>query len=401
MKKILFIISNLNIGGPQKSLLALCDKINYDKFEVTIAVINPGGSLKPFFNPNINFVEVPEIITALTVPAKKIGTSLFCCLKQNKIKMFICIIKSILKHLFLHKNMNNERQYLWRKFGKGLTRIEGEYDVAFGILGLSTYIVVDCVNAQQKYHWVRSDTRILKRNENIDSIYYRKLTGALAVSKECKNIFIEMYPFMKNRVKCFYNYIPVSFYKKIQVQTALNKEDINYIKILTVCRLDPLKGIDIAINACKILLQKGYNVKWYVLGDGKEKRKIKKEIRKNNLVDKFILLGFHLNTLDYIKDCDVFVHPSKTEGKSNVVDEAIYCNKPIVVTNYKTVKEQVQNRKTGLICDMNALAVAKKIEEILVNKELKKALVKNCMYEKRKDIDANLFFENLLSEEGK
>ena len=69
LKKILFVISNSSIGGPQKSLLALLDKINYNDFSVDLLILKPDGNLEEEFNENVRVLETPEIITAMTIPS--------------------------------------------------------------------------------------------------------------------------------------------------------------------------------------------------------------------------------------------------------------------------------------------------------------------------------------------
>ncbi len=396
--KLLFVISNISIGGPQKSLLALLDKIDYDVFDVSIYVLKPGGKLRDYFNKNARFLNTVDIITAATLPSENTIKYLKVFLKQRKFKMLSSALNSILNHIILQKNMNQQRQKFWNKFKNDLPKLEEQFDLAFGILGLSTYFVIDVVDATKKFHWIRSDTRILNRDIEIDADYYKKLNGALSVSLECAKIFEEMYPFMKRRIDVYYNHIPLSFYEKLDYDNSFMDTDDNFIKILTVTRLDPLKGIDLAIEACRILVQRGFKIKWLVLGGGKFRRQIEKLIIENRIQDSFILLGFQLNTLAFIKDTDIFVHSSRTEGKSNAVDEAKYVGKPIVVTNYDTVGEQIENNLTGLICRMSGVEIADSIEKIIRDSELRNMLIKNCKSHQDGTLEVTEFFSNLLAD---
>ncbi len=376
--KILFVISNINIGGPQKSLLALLDRIDYNLFDVSVLVMYPEGDLKSFYNKEVKFIEPPRIVTAATIPSRNTKEYLKVFLKEKRFDMFLGALKAIFNNVALKKIMNQERQKFWKKFGRTIPKLENTFDMAFGILGLSTYYIVDCVESEKKYHWIRSDTRILNRDIEIDSLYYSKLDGSLSVSKECGDIFVHIYPFMKDRVKVFHNYIPVSFYNKLDYDRKLIGSYQGYYKIISVMRLDPLKGIEMAIEACSILISKGYRIKWFVLGDGKHRSEVEKIIKANNLQESFILLGFQLNTLSLINEADIFVHPSRTEGKSNAVDEAKYAGKPIVVTNYETVGDQITDGVNGLICDMNGEAVAKSVERLILDETLRSKLSDAC-----------------------
>jgi glycosyltransferase involved in cell wall biosynthesis len=394
--KLLFIISNLNIGGPQKSLLALLDKIDYKYFDVCVYVIKKDGYLKNYFNKNVKIIEADDLIQATTLPSDNTFNHLLSFLRNGKFNMLIGALIAIFNHLILKKNMNQQRQQFWRKYNVVLPKYKENYDIAFGILGMSTYLMVDLFNSRKKFHWIRSDTRILNRDIEIDASYYKKLDGSLSVSSECADIFTDMYPFMKEKVEVFYNQIPLSFYNSLDFNGELMQVDEQEIRLITVTRLDPLKGIEMAIDACKILIDKGFSIKWFVLGDGKFRSEIEKMIEVKGLKTSFILLGFQLNTLSYINEADIFVHPSRTEGKSNAVDEAKFVGKPIVVTNYDTVGEQIEDGVTGVVCGMSGEEIANSIEEILKNKELKMKLIANCTASQDGTEDITNFFLNCL-----
>ena len=65
------------------------------------------------------------------------------------------------------------------------------------------------------------------------------------------------------------------------------------------------------------------------------------------------------------------------KGKSIALDEAKILNKPIVVTNFSTAKDQINDGVDGLITEMNSNAVAEGIEQLINDKKLKEILVNN------------------------
>lgn len=393
--KLLFIMSNIDIGGPQKSLLSLLDVIDYDKFDVSVCVLEPGGLLEGYYNKNVKFVKADDLVTAATIPSKRTLQHLKVFVAKRKLSMCLGAIGAILRHLIFKKNMNQERQRFWSKYAHYLPGLEGQFDLGFGILGLSTYFLVDCVNATKKYHWIRSDIRILNRVIDIDASYFRRVDGCLSVSSKCADIFEDIYPFMKGKIDVFYNYIPVSLYESLEYDESHMKLADESVKIVTVTRLDPLKGIELAIDACEILVSQGYKIRWFILGDGESRTQIQKMVEEKGVQESFVLLGFQINTLSFIKDADIFVHPSRTEGKSNAVDEAKFCGKPIVVTNYDTVEEQVEDNVTGIVCEMNGAAIATSIEKLITSIELRNKLSDNCIKCEGRIRDATQFFEEL------
>lgn len=393
MKKLLFVLNKCNIGGPQKSLLGLLENFDYSMFDVNVIALEPGGALEETFKTQTKLLPTDPLITAATLPINNTLKYLFVFIKNWKLRMFIFAVKAILSHLLFKKNMNQERQQFWAKFHDQFPKLLHEYDIAFGVsAGLTTYFIVDCVQSKKKYHWIRSDYRILNLNKKIENEYFHHIDGALSVSHQCKDIFIKEFPYMEGKVRVLYNKIPKLFYTEDKQEIKSLQNDKNYKNILTVCRLDPLKGIELAIDACAILLSRGLKINWYVLGDGKMRSKIEEMIAEKGISNHFILLGFHLNTLAYIQQCDIYVHPSRTEGKSNAVDEAKYAGKPIVATNYSTVTEQIEHGVTGIICEMDGEKLANAVENLLINEQLQQSLSSTCLTRFTDETDFSIFF---------
>lgn len=64
-------------------------------------------------------------------------------------------------------------------------------------------------------------------------------------------------------------------------------------------------------------------------------------------------LGKNLNPYPYICRCDLYVQPSRYEGKCVSVKEAQMLRKPVVITNYATANSQVENGVDGIIVTMD------------------------------------------------
>jgi glycosyltransferase involved in cell wall biosynthesis len=88
-------------------------------------------------------------------------------------------------------------------------------------------------------------------------------------------------------------------------------------------------------------------------------------------------LGLKSNPYAYISNASAFILPSFFEGKSISLEEAKLLHKPIVVTNFSSAKDQIENEVTGLIADMNATSIAEGLEQLLLNPSLQKDLTSN------------------------
>lgn len=396
--RVLFVLSELDIGGPQKSLLALLDRLDYQRIDASIYLMEPGGDLLPFVNEKVRVLDSDKLIHAATIPSHGTAQALLTLLAYGRVAMLSAVLLAIARHVLLGDDMNRHRQRIWRRFSSRMPHIKGSYDLVFGIQGLASYCAVDCVDARVRYHWIRSDTRVLARDEEIDADYYMKMQGALAVGEKPAGIFEEMYPCMRGRVRVFYNHVPVHLYQRMPADTGPLSACDGFVNLLTICRLDPLKGLDLAVEACRLLIDRGLRFRWFVLGEGSARPMVEQLIDATGVGSHFHLLGHQLNTLAFIEACDVLVHPSRTEGKSNVVDEAKFAGKPIVVTRYETVSDQVVDGVDGLVCDLTALAVADAIERLYQDVDLRSRL--GAANKGREDgvADVAAFFEALVEE---
>lgn len=124
------------------------------------------------------------------------------------------------------------------------------------------------------------------------------------------------------------------------------------------------------VDAAKILRECRINFQWFIIGEGEERKALEKQIREK-AVEKYVhLIGMRENPYPYIKYADIIVQSSRYEGKSVVLDEAKILEKPIVVTNYNSVEDQVLDGINGLICNMDAEGIAERIKDYIQNPEV-------------------------------
>lgn len=255
--------------------------------------------------------------------------------------------------------------------------MEKEYDVAVSyISGEQTYYLVDKVNAKRKITWVHNDYKTAHNPKKYDEPYFNKLDSIVTISKKCLEILNEEFPALKD--KCYYiDNITSSNVIKEKAKEFYPKEYNNDVwKLLSIGRLSEQKGFDLAISAARILKDKKINFKWFIIGSGNLKRNLQKQIEENDVCDCIELIGARENPYPYIKNCDILIQTSRYEGKSVVVDECKMLAKPMILTNYATVKDQIGNESEALIADMNPKGIAEKIELILKNDVLRKKMEK-------------------------
>lgn len=375
-KNILFAINNLNCGGAEKALISLLETIDYSMYNVDLFLFKHEGL---FFNKipeHVNLLEEPYEYKYFDMPIK---TSIKDCIKKGRIDIAYsrvcagCIFN-------LEKNKARCEQRVWKYISKSLKNLNKKYDVAIGYLEKNpVFFCIDKVNANKKIGFIHNDYDKLGMDPNIDLKYFEKLDKIVTVSEECANVLKQRFPMYKQKVEVMYNIVSPN------VINNMSLESIDFsnkgIKLISVGRLNHQKGFEMAIEACEILIQSGYDVKWYVIGEGEERAKLEKMINENDLQEIFILLGIKENPYPYIREADIYVQPSRFEGKSIAIDEAKILHKPIIVTNFSTAKDQILNKENGLIVEMNSQSIYEGIKKLINDQELRNKLIENLSKE--------------------
>jgi glycosyltransferase involved in cell wall biosynthesis len=134
---------------------------------------------------------------------------------------------------------------------------------------------------------------------------------------------------------------------------------------------------DIPVLSAK--LRKSFpDLRWYIIGYGNpsEEQKIKDNIINEGVADSVILLGKQTNPYPFIKACDVYVQPSRYEGKSITVREAQILCKPVVITAYPTAASQIQDGIDGVIVPLEIDACVSAMISFLKDKEKQREMMR-------------------------
>ena len=358
MRKILFVIPSMRIGGAEKSLVNLLNLIDLNKYDVNLLMFKPEGDLLQQIPSGIHILETePSLFYAY-----KCDKNVFSHKSGIRSEILRILSTGICKILY----GDCARQKRWIDFYRPLLpKHMGEYDVAIGYLeGDASYYVIDKVNAKRKILWVHSNFENIKKNEDaaVYREYFCKADRVVSISDKCVQILQDNYPDMKNKFMFLPNLtssVVLNNTANANINEEFSKDDFN---IVSVGRLTEAKGFDMAIDALKILKDHKVPVHWWIIGDGELRKCLEKQAKDNSVEEYLTFLAFKANPYPYMNKADLIVQTSRWEGKSVVLDEAKILGKPILATAYATVKDQVENGKEGVIVEMNAESIAKGVE---------------------------------------
>lgn len=374
MKKILISSFDLEVGGVERSLLSLLNNFDYMKFNIDLMLYSHSGELFDFLPQGPNLLD--EINKY-----KTFRMSVMDVILTGEISLgMVRILSKLRARLKSSPEVGySQMQYTWRYSLPFLPRIKEKYDVAISYLW-PHYFVADKVHANIKIAWIHTDYSTIDTDLKLDLSMWNKYDYIVAVSEECKNSFLKKYHQLKSKVVVIENINSPDLVRSMSLETVENPMKLDKrFKIVSVARLSHAKGIDLAVKAMRILQDKGYNdIVWYVVGYGGDESKIRNLITELGLEDCFVLLGKRINPYPYIKEADLYVQPSRYEGKAVTVTEAQILGKPVVITNYPTAKSQVRDLFDGYITGLSVEGIASGIENLINNSSLRYKIAQNA-----------------------
>lgn len=370
-KKVLFIISDMESGGFQKSLISLLQCFNYKKYDVDLLIMSPRG---------IFMEQIPEEVNIIK---GKISSEFFdsfpkCIWKLIKEKEYKLSIKRSIHFLISRFDKGIAAIYM----SKQIPAIHNEYNVAIDYNGQQIlYYMVDNIKSEKKITYFHSDYKKWRYYENADKKYYLKVDNIITISDICKESIDEIFPECNTKTKVIHNISSPKIINKLSVEECKVTFDRNYINVIMVGRPSKTKGYDFAIEACFNLKKDGYKIRFYSIGTSDEINNFKKMVHKLNLENEFLFIGETNNPYSFMRQADIYIHPSRFEGKSVAIDEAKILCKPIILTNFTTAKDHINNGINGLIVDMNTNGVYEGIKSLIDNKGLQDKFIENLSKE--------------------
>lgn len=364
MKKLLFVIYSMGYGGAEKSLVNLLNELPENTYEVDLLLFQKKGDFLMQLPSWVNVLDTPSDIERLYASLKKTGFSGY-----DKVLGTIC-------SRLARKTKKERAAFRWKYFySRKIRNLEKNYDVAAAYSGSECmYFIRDKVHADKKLVWIHNDYHTAGYSKGDDLPYFADMDGIISVSRECVDVLKEEFPQYQERIYCIENITSSVVIRKRAELFVPEEYTKNRINLLSIGRLHPQKGFDLAIEAAEILKNRGINFCWFVIGEGSLRDNLKQQIQKHGVEEQFVLLGTRNNPYPYIKHCTFVAQTSRYEGKSVVLDETKILAKPIVATDYPTVRDQITEDKEGIIAEMTADGIADAIQRMLSEHDLRQSI---------------------------
>lgn len=394
-KKILINIHYLEIGGAETSLIGLLHSLTPENFNVDLLINDPRGELMKYIPDWVNIIPVPKSYNYIERPIKD-------TLKAGQLKIVFARLYSKYKFSkYFKKNKPKDGNAIFGYVGKYTSKVLpalkylGEYDVAISYVTPHN-IVADKIRAKRKLAWIHTDYSKVDVNADLELPVWNSYNYIVSISPDVTKAFLSVFPSLKNKIVEIENFLPIELIKNKSLEFVPNgmAKDDKILKILTIGRFCEAKRIDEIPEMAKTLKASGVLFKWFIIGYGfqEEIDKIKRNILDNKVEEDVILLGKKENPYPYIKNCDIYVQPSRFEGKSITVREAQFLGKPVVISDYPTAVSQIKHKIDGYIGPYETKLLGEYLVKIINGKNSLNNVIENlCKADQTQQVNMQKF----------
>ena len=377
MKKILIVSHAMEIGGAERALLGLLESIDPARVSVDLFLLRHEGELLSLIPDYVNLLPP---IPAYTVLARPIVQTL------REGHLLLSAARLVGKWKAKEYDRRNgltpsavaiEYSHKFTKRFMPPIRPEVEYDLAISFL-TPHYFGAEKVRAKKRLAWIHTDYSVVQVDTASELAMWSRYDFIASISEKVTEGFLSAFPSLKEKIVLMENILPKALIsRQAEAFTAAEMPDDGAVRLLSIGRFSNAKNFDNVPDICRRVLALGCDIRWYLIGYGGEEELIRRKISEAGMEGRVIILGKKENPYPYIRACDLYVQPSRYEGKAVTVREAQMLGKPVVITRYATSASQLEDGVDGVIVPMDNEGCAEGIAAVLRDGELRQRLTEN------------------------
>ena len=376
--RIFIAMHYMEIGGAETALVGLLNALDPARVDVDLFLYDHRGEMMQFIPEWVNLLPQIPKYSVLERPIVELVKRGFWGIAAARL-WAKCLSQKAYKRSGSKLENNGGLDKMSKCTTPLLPKINQlvTYDLAISFL-TPHRIVAEKVKAEKKIAWIHTDyTRVWVDAEDELKVW-QKYDYVASISGDVTNTFLQVFPSLAPKIVEIENILSPTFVRKRAELEDTDKEfrQTDKISLLSIGRYSEQKNYDNVPDICKRLINKTkLNIKWYIIGYGGDEALIRQKIKEAGMEEHVILLGKQSNPYPYIKTCDIYVQPSRYEGKSVTVREAQMLCKPVVVTNYPTAPSQIHSGVDGVIVPMDNEGCANGLAEVICDKPLQEHII--------------------------
>ena len=361
----------LEIGGAETALIGLLHALDYSKYNVDLFLHSHRGEMMAFIPKEVNILPKIPAYAQIERPLKMV-------LKERYYRIALARIWAKMRtkwYLKRHpaKESTAGLQYVANAVTSLLPAInpDVEYDLAISFLQPHNFVLKK-VRAKKKVCWIHTDYSVVDVNARQELPVWDSFDNIVSISDDVTKTFLQTFPSLSAKIVKIENILSPTLVR--QRADEFEPEDFfnhrkKCIRLLSVGRFTTAKNYDNVPDICRRIDSLGItDLKWFIIGYGPDEQLIRAKIQEAGMDEHVILLGKKTNPYPYIKACDIYLQPSRYEGKSVTVREAQLLCKPVIITNYNTAASQVRDGIDGIIVPMDNQGCAEGIVRFIKDK---------------------------------
>lgn len=377
---ILINMHYLEIGGAETALIGLLNALDPKRVDVDLFLHDHRGEMMQFVPEWVNVLPPIKEYTMLERPITELIKRGHWLIAGARLWAKYISKKAYKKS---HSSLPNAGifHYIAKYTTPLLPKINPTvtYDLAISFLN-PHQTTAQKVNARKRIAWIHTDYTKIWVDANDELPVWSKYDYIASISPDVTKTFLQTFPSLANTNKIIEieNILSPAFVRRRADIKNVEGEMSKYggeVKLLSIGRFSEAKNYDNMPDICQRMVKEGVDVKWFIIGFGGDEQLIRRKIEEAGMQEHVIILGKRSNPYPYIKACDIYVQPSRYEGKSVTVREAQMLCKPVVVTNYPTASSQIKNGIDGVIVPMDNEGCARGLAEVVTDKALQERLV--------------------------
>ena len=358
----------MNSAGTERSFLSFAEHIDFEKYDVELLLASREGDFLKLVPPQIKISDMGALGEIFKITKKNsfsVINKLF--IRKNPFFAFV-LLPDIIKMLQGGLERTYAANRIWMKLMKKMERYPGEYDVAIAYWGDHTmFYMIDKINAAKKVTWLHFDYDEPPREDALYLPYFKKCDKIITVSSEIERALTKKFSELSEITETVENFVNEKDILKKAEEPCDYRDGFDGCAILSVGRICEQKGFDMAIPSVARLIGEGKNIRYYIIGSGEEeyKKKLRALVVSLGVEKNVIFLPATDNPYKFMARCDVYLQPSRHEGKPIVVEEAKILGKKICATSYRSAYEQLSKTKNSVICEINEDGIYNGLKKII------------------------------------
>ncbi|WP_290394159.1 glycosyltransferase [uncultured Duncaniella sp.] len=376
--RIIILMHYMELGGAEISLIGLLGALDPARVDVDLFVYSHQGPLMKFIPEWVNLLPEIKAYSMLERPLRDV-------IKSGEVRVAAGRIVAKFQHAAYARRRgpvetvnDSIYQYIGSCLAPVLPKINPwqEYDLCISFLIPHNYGLKK-VRARKKIAWIHSDYSTVHVNARKELPVWGAYDYIASISPDVTTSFLRTFPSLSNKIIEIENILSPAFVRSRAEETDVSEDMCGKLKLLSIGRFSKQKNFDNLPYIAATLVNSGFDeLHWYIIGYGDEDT-VRLHIAKAGMENHVIILGKKENPYPYIKACDIYVQPSRYEGKSVTVREAQMLGKPVVVTAYPTAPSQIRHGVDGVIVPLDNEGCARGLARFISDEPLRNRIAGN------------------------